>query len=347
LAWRFRAAPIDRRMFSFGQLESVWRVYGSVLVHDSEAIFTAGRSMYLEGGALFFRVDLKTGELIHKKIMTMMEDGKELQAGGGLDTPPALTDVMSLHNDKLYIRQLCVDRDGNRTTGDSHLFAPYGFTDDEWFHRGYWTYGDLYSGGHGGYPKGHSVSPSGRMVVFDDQNVYAYGRERQYLHWTTEMEYYLFAATRQDKWTAPPSSVRKPEPEPSKDEKKKKNKKGTSGGYDIEAETQWSTKIPVAVRAMLKAGDTLFCAGPPDVMDEDVMFQEIHLPGSDPVVEEQNAAYLGELGSIIYAIDAKTGKKLVSMEIDEVPAFDGLIAANGKIYMSTTEGEVICFTPAK
>jgi outer membrane protein assembly factor BamB len=157
------------------------------------------------------------------------------------------------------------------------------------------------------------------------------------------MEYYLFSATRQDKWTPPSASVKDPEPSSGK----KKKGQSSAGNYNLEKEIQWSCKIPVAVRAMVKAGDTLFMAGPPDVLDEDVMFQEIHLPGSDPIIEEQNASYLGELGSIIYAVDAKTGKMLVSMEIDEVPAFDGLITANGKIYMSTTEGELVCFTPEK
>lgn len=343
LAWRFRAAPVDRRMFALGQLESVWRVYGSVLVHNGEVIFTAGRSMYLEGGALFFRIDLDTGKLLHKNVMTMVgEDGQELQAPGGLSTPPALTDVLSMKDDLLYIRQLPVDLEGNRVkTGAPHLFAPYGFTDDEWFHRGYWCYGTVYSGGHGGYPQGHKVGPAGRMIVFDDQNVYSYGRERKYLHWTTELEYYLFAATRQDKYTAPA---------PAPAAKAKAKGKGKSKGqpkYDVEKATQWSTKIPLAVRAMVKTGDVLYMAGPPDVLNEDIVFQEVHLASAEPVVEKQHAAYKGKLGSILYAVDAGTGEKLAAINLEEVPEFDGLIAANGNLYMSTTGGELICFEPAK
>ncbi|MFH1265183.1 MAG: PQQ-binding-like beta-propeller repeat protein, partial [Planctomycetota bacterium] len=48
LVWRFLAAPVDRRIGSFDQLESVWPVHGSVLVRDGIAYATAGRSTYLD-----------------------------------------------------------------------------------------------------------------------------------------------------------------------------------------------------------------------------------------------------------------------------------------------------------
>jgi len=44
LVWRFRAAPEDRRIVSYGQLESVWPVHGSVLVLGDVVYFAAGRS---------------------------------------------------------------------------------------------------------------------------------------------------------------------------------------------------------------------------------------------------------------------------------------------------------------
>jgi len=46
LAWRFRAAPADQRVVSFGQVESVWPVEGSVLVQGGVAYFAAGRSSF-------------------------------------------------------------------------------------------------------------------------------------------------------------------------------------------------------------------------------------------------------------------------------------------------------------
>ena len=50
LVWRFLAAPADRRIASYDQIESVWPVPGSVLVDNDVAYFAAGRSTYLDGG---------------------------------------------------------------------------------------------------------------------------------------------------------------------------------------------------------------------------------------------------------------------------------------------------------
>jgi outer membrane protein assembly factor BamB len=50
LAWRFRAAPNNQQIVSYGKLKSVWPVPGNVLVVDGAAYFVAGRSSYMDGG---------------------------------------------------------------------------------------------------------------------------------------------------------------------------------------------------------------------------------------------------------------------------------------------------------
>ena len=66
LAWRFRAAPSDRRIVAFDQLESPWRVHGSVLIAGDVAYCTAGRSTNLDGGILVFGLDPATGRVLHE-----------------------------------------------------------------------------------------------------------------------------------------------------------------------------------------------------------------------------------------------------------------------------------------
>ncbi|RMG01102.1 MAG: hypothetical protein D6741_05700, partial [Planctomycetota bacterium] len=48
LIWRFRGAPVDQRMVAWEQLESVWPIHGSVLVHDGRLYTVAGRSLFLD-----------------------------------------------------------------------------------------------------------------------------------------------------------------------------------------------------------------------------------------------------------------------------------------------------------
>jgi outer membrane protein assembly factor BamB len=62
LLWRYHAAPIDRRITAFGQLESVWPVAGTVLVMDNTAYVAAGRAPDADGGIAIHALDVLTGE---------------------------------------------------------------------------------------------------------------------------------------------------------------------------------------------------------------------------------------------------------------------------------------------
>jgi hypothetical protein len=62
LAWRFLAAPADKRHVVFGQVESVWPVF-NVLVHQGKAYFAAGRHPELEGGIHIYCLDPATGKM--------------------------------------------------------------------------------------------------------------------------------------------------------------------------------------------------------------------------------------------------------------------------------------------
>ena len=108
---------------------------------------------------------------------------------------------------------------------------------------------------------------------------------------------------------------------------------------------KWETDIPLYARAMALAGKTLFVAGPPDLIDEEETFKKIM--EKDPKVAEellrQNEALQGEQGGILWVVDAASGKKLAEVKLKSLPAWDGLAAANGRLYLSTIDGKVICF----
>jgi outer membrane protein assembly factor BamB len=62
LVWRTRAAPEDRRIVAYGQLESLWPAQSSVLVHENTVYVSAGRSSNIEGGVAIVALNLSNGE---------------------------------------------------------------------------------------------------------------------------------------------------------------------------------------------------------------------------------------------------------------------------------------------
>lgn len=218
LIWRFQAAPGDRQHVAFEQIESVWPVHGSVLVTDGIVNLVAGRSIFLDGGLRFIRLDARTGKKLIEEVYDDRdpENGKDIQERlQVLQMPVGLNDVLSTDNKHIYLRsQKIVPETGKRidigpVSGDfakqggaqhgegEHLFAPMGFLDDSWFHRSYWVFGKNFAGGHGGYYQAGKYAPSGRILVFNDEKVYGFGREAQYYKWTTTMEHQLFSASRE------------------------------------------------------------------------------------------------------------------------------------------------------
>jgi hypothetical protein len=105
---------------------------------------------------------------------------------------------------------------------------------------------------------------------------------------------------------------------------------------------QWAHEVPLHVRAMVQAAQNLFIAGPPDLVDE----QEVHRRVTDPAVQsklaEQAAALEGRKGAFLWAISPATGEKLAEYTLDAPPVWDGMAAANSRLFVSTVAGEVLC-----
>lgn len=565
LIWRYRASPVDQRLMAFEQVESVWPVHGNILVQDGVATFVAGRSTFLDGGLLLYKLDVATGKKLLEKNWDNLdpETGEDIQNRlQTLQMQVGLPDILCSDGKYTYLRSQKIDEAGKRLelgpiSGSAaaqgaaqkgegaHLFAPMGYLDDTYFHRAYWVYGKNFAGGHNGYYQAGKYAPAGRMLVFNETNVFGFGRDPKYLRWTTTIEHQLFSAPREipdapapsagrgrapganvtygtpkglnpagktvsvEAWIFPDKgsgvvfahggplngfaltltkskpafmvransylnrlttkriiksewthvaavfeetgamrmyvngslvaegaadnkmngepkqgfdlgmdtgssvgnykptfaytglidelrvyhrvltedeiklSVRNPEQARernqqavlactfdngnAKDESGNqhdgrlsgvdfgKGKVGTAlwfrkqGGNSRQGnsyvERDWDRSVPMFAQAMAMANDTLFVAGPPDVMDEEYTFERI-MEGDksvDPILKEQDTALQGGQGGMLWGLSVKDGRKRHGLSLDALPVWDGMAVANGGLFVATKDGKVTRF----
>ena len=81
------------------------------------------------------------------------------------------------------------------------------------------------------------------------------------------------------------------------------------------------------VVSMAATPDVLFVAGPPDVVDPE-----------DPL-----GAFEGRKGGLLRALNATDGKTLSEIRLDAPPVFNGLAVARNRLYLSCTDGNLVCF----
>ncbi len=334
-AWRFQAAPADRQVGAFGQLESAWPVHGTVVVQNDVTVkpprpliyFTAGRSTFLDGGLFAYALDPLTGAVVHRNRLDSPRPDPFRDQGGAGYMDGAKSDILVSDGADLFLHQERFRSDlkrfpaamqnKQREAGGHRQYKPYpergsngmrllssrGFLDDFYNEGTYWAYTQRWPGWDRHMNK---VGVWGQLLVVNASHVFGVSvfteRNRVRRGFSpADKGYRVFAKPYQ----------------PGQDEMAFKKTKDT-----------WSVRIPVRVRAMVLAKDRLFVAGPPDVIPED-----------DPA-----AAFEGRMGGDLWALSATDGRALSKLErLTAPPVYDGLIAANGALYLCTTDGSVHCF----
>jgi len=355
LVWRFLAAPYDRRIASFDQVESAWPVHGSVLVRDGVAYAAAGRSTYLDGGIRLYGLDPATGKVLHQGTLSgPLPDGKAVARDVAFFIRGANSDVLVSEGDAIYLRQKrltptlkeespeVLSSKGESDVG-LHVFSTAGLLDGSWYNRTFWMYAKRWPG----FQLANQSSKSGQLLVVDERNTYAVSVfYRRNVHTTMffpgKEGCLLFA----DKNSNEPQIVGEPGARPpvpwlpQSDFGRKEGPRRLDSpafgldkmiGYTRAEPPLWTLWLSVRIRAMVKAGDTLFVAGPPDVFDE-----------KDPY-----ASFEGRKGACLVSVSAKDGKKLAEHPLDVPPVFDGMIAAGGRLFISTEDGRVLCLGAAR
>jgi hypothetical protein len=94
---------------------------------------------------------------------------------------------------------------------------------------------------------------------------------------------------------------------------------------------------------MVLADRTLFIAGVPDTVNEDEAQQTISLPDTRKRLAEFAAALHGQRGALLHAVSADNGEVLTEHQLDALPVFDGMAAADRKLFIVGKDGKVRCF----
>ena len=323
LAWRFRAAPADRLVDAYGQLESLWPVHGAVLVQNDMLYATAGRSSYLDGGIVLYRLDPVTGKELSKTVLCDLDPqtGQQLVPEAKFNMEGTTSDILSGDGELVFLKYFTFNRDGKRTEETKpHPFSITGFLGEEWFVRNYWIVGEGMPGaGWGGWANAANAFPSGQILCFNNQIVYGYGREKvaggPVGHRADT--YRLFGM--EPKKTAP-TTGRKGKQKPSS-----------------KLEPTWTDAKSLIVRAMALGNDRLAVAGPVDLGQKDPNLLAFK---NEP---EARAGFEGKKGVFLRIVKAADGKKISECALPAMPVFDGLSIANGKLYIATLDGKILCY----
>ncbi len=350
LAWRFRAAPAGLKTVAMDQVESVWPVHGNVLIHNGIAYFAAGRCSWLDGGIALYGLEPATGKVIHQSRLRSRHpragEGKDATAGqyarkfaqNATDyktfkapdrsdafsmAEGATTDVMVSDGRSVFLRHLRFDPAlARQDRMDLHLFSTSTLLDGHENHRSHWVLG---TGDFSRMPVAYSwityrpsnwgsslAVPYGLILTFDEKTVWGV-RRAHLMKWGIRLNtpYMLFAEAR---------------PKPPAGEKHLPDfRKAAKAAGKSAPQFRWTAPLAMRPRAMIKAGELLLVGGTP-TMDPD-----------DPF-----AAHEGRAGGLLWGMSADDGSKLAEHKLDSPPIWDGLAAANGRLYLATIDGKVLC-----
>jgi len=306
LAWRRRAAPDDLRLVCRGRLESPWPVHGSVLVQDNVAYLAAGRSSFLDGGITVCALDPETGKLLRQKRLYSPDPNTGDMADCRLP--------YDMPPDALGALPDVLVGDGRNVFMRHLKFDPVDLA---------------YSS---------AAEPAGRK---NRRFFPAVGRHLMSVAGLLDDSWF-----NQTYWTVDGKAQSKllvfdakvaygVKPFPGGARHSRAIFRPGEKGYSLVASERpnhtkrWSVNVPVRIMAMVVAGPTLFAAGSPDVV----------VPG-DPW-----AAVDGRKGASLWSISTADGRTLARYPLADPPVFDGMAAANGRLYVSTTGGQVVCLAP--
>jgi len=373
LAWRRRLAPAPRWMAVEGQLESIWRLHGSVAIEGDLAYCCAGRSSYLDGGLFLYGVDIKTGDVKHRARLNTAADTREDAADNefvaSYHIEGAHSDILVAEGGFIFLNQFKFSPDlklqpAKYLTKEEITARPSMNLDNKEY-----VNEDIFNVMWRG-EKCSNYDKLAAILVDENQNT---GERDLGLHLFTtsgfldttffNRSYWMYSKT----WTGFNHSNLAP-----------KSGQilviGPKNTYALKAYTSrytLSPKLDPQTKGYLLIADdnnnepTLdprawgkdkgmgFSRGAPPrwhqwlpvrVTAMVLAGETLVVCGPPDVVKDADpmAAFEGRLGTELWTISAPDGKTIAKQKLNESPIFDGMIVADDQLYLCTKRGDVIC-----
>jgi outer membrane protein assembly factor BamB len=290
------------------------------------------------------------------------------------ELPGLLPDVLSWDGKNLYMRAVPLSRDLVIRDKEyvPHLFSSMGFLEDTWWERTYWIYGSHFYGGARGHAYARTLFPGGRILTFDEESVYGYqdltlnekspgifcvAKNPDFVDLATKIK--ASDQKRRAKGKAKQVDLDREDiarryvwingvPQNPKEMNLtgSRNTLGDAIRKMVKYEYTWQKDVPLYAQAMLLTDTTFFIAGPAR-FDEQKTREHLSVNWTDrfhlnPLLQDALDKFEGRKGGILLATAKASGEKLAEFELPSSPVFDGVIAANGRLFMSLTDGSVLC-----
>jgi hypothetical protein len=305
-------------------------------------------------------LDAETGSVLHENVMNHLDPntGEDMHKYVAMQNlPVALPDILSSDGKNLYMRSQQFDLNGKRThltasawdesikigIGREHVFSPTGFLDDNWYHRSYWVYGNGFMSGcsmpDGGWFEMSRISPAGKMICFDDEQVYGYGQSfPEYSRWSSALRYTMFSMNKKPKNYEPGVPD-----EELREQKPNWRKYRSLRKPAVEFDFNWKEPLPVRAKALLKTSNTLFLAGPEDVLDEETFFDNPYDERNKFMANKQDELIRSRTGGKLAAVSDEDGVVLQEIDLGSQPVWDGMAVAYGNLFMCCKDGSVVAY----
>lgn len=328
LAWRFRAAPEALTTIAFGQMESLWPVSGSALVRNDTVYVVAGRHSFLDGGLFLYGIDLRTGRKKYEAVIAgpVGEDGESILDGRQIKGNRS--DILVSEGDLIYLRHMAFTPEMKLVEkGQDHVLTVSGLLDDSGHHRSYWTIAPrlIYDTSIADYIDADLLVKDGPSVF--GTRISASNRGPEVFDARTR-GFMLFALTHDSERAA---ALREQRIAAITKGRGKLNKvanrnigalRRSKSNYALD----WQRSVQINGKAMIKARNCLVIAGTPNEFPEDNFYRAVE----------------GRAGGVLIMVSIADGSPYKTTRLEAPPVWDGMAAANGRLYIATVDGKVVC-----